>query len=397
MKLLIEGKSYTQDSIAEQIEEFKQQLTNNTYVNLLSTEWDVHFAAYAAWREVGGVLLINNPRDPKKFHKRTQAAIESRTFSEPSICFLTSGTTGNSKIVVHNRETLEHVGEMARQAPGWEPTDRPVTMQPAFTVGFWFFHLVPGIDRDFTLTCTTPNHNPKGLGNVLLTTPGQVDNARINVKDISYEGYRYVLCGASQVLPKHINFLFENGAQNIGKTYGSTETGAPTLIGHGTPDDPFNDCYRLEPLGNLYELKIIDRELWVRAPSFAVNINEFDALDSNGWYNTHDVFDTVDEEHYRFAGRRSDTVKMNGFNTNLLHAENTIEELFDCGVVSVIKRNRLGSDYLDMLYTNKDWNPTQEELHAVLDDQLPKCCIPKKCTWVEDVPRTPLGKKLRIT
>ena len=395
MEITVNGNVYNGSTLKNQINVYKNQLKTQSFINLLSTEHSEHMAAYLAWREVGGVLLVNNPRNPEKFHERTQKNMESIEFKKDSICFLTSGTTGNSKIVVHTKESLDVISKISKCAPGWEKNDRPVTMQPAFTVGYWYFHLLPGVDTDLKLICTTPNQNPAGLGNVLLTTPGQVDNARINVKNISYKDYRYVFCGASQVLPKHIDFLYNNGAEQVLKSYGSTETGAPTVLGE-SPRNEFSDCYDLKPLNDQYELKIVDRELWIRSPSICSNIEEF-GIESDGWYNTHDVFDTLDNELIRFAGRQSDTVKMNGFQTNLLHVENIIEELFDCGVVSVIRRNRLGSDYLDLLYTNKNWNPTQEQLHAKLDNQLPKCCIPKKCTWVEDVPRTPLGKKLRVT
>ena len=97
----------------------------------------------------------------------------------------------------------------------------------------------------------------------------------------------------------------------------------------------------------------------------------------------------------KFIARRSDIVKINGFQTNLLHIENQIEKEFDFGEIMVRKNHRLGSDYLELLYTNKNARPKVEDLKSNLKDKVPVCCIPRILIYSNSVPKTPLGKKCR--
>ncbi len=401
MKLIDKyGVTHTSKTLKDKISNTKKALVNNHYINLLSHAHEDHMAAYLAWLEVGGVILINNPYNPKEMQEQTIAQMDAMEFTEPSICFLTSGTTGFIKIVVHTESSIQHIAKVARCIPGWEPNDKLVSIMPAFTSGFWHFQLWPAIQENLnkTITMIPVDVNPAGLGNTLLTSPGQVDKARMLFGDkLDYSGY-YVCCGASQVLNRHIEEVFSRGAHGFGKTFGATETGAPSLI--GMTDLPpskyeFADCYKLEAIGGLYDLKLVDNELWIRSDGLCQNKHEFDLVDD--WMNTHDCFEFVEGQDnlMRFTGRKSDSVKMNGFIANLLEVENIMEAEFNCGTIMVKKHNRLGSDFLEVQYTNKDWKPKPDIIEEVLRDKMSKCCIPKKFTYIEDVPRTSMGKKKR--
>ena len=74
MKLIDKyGVTHTSKTLKDKISNTKKALVNNHYINLLSHAHEDHMAAYLAWLEVGGVILINNPYNPKEMQEQTIA------------------------------------------------------------------------------------------------------------------------------------------------------------------------------------------------------------------------------------------------------------------------------------------------------------------------------------
>jgi acyl-CoA synthetase (AMP-forming)/AMP-acid ligase II len=390
------NKCFTRTSLRDKINQYKKELKSKPYVNMLSKEWEDHLAVYTAWQEVGGTVLINNPLNPLDFQTRTLENMD-RLSPKDAICFLTSGTTGLNKIVVNKEKQLLHAARVVQSMPGWDPDDPLdyVSTMPAFTSGFWHIVLAPAVMVNKTCTMITPATNPTGLGNVLMTSTGALEQFKLQHPTLNFHGYKYVNAGASQVLPKHADIAFDRGAENFYITYGMSETTSPSLTRVTNIRDKNVDCMDFKPIeGSPYEIKLVDGELWVRGDGVCENAADFNSED--GWFKTNDYFDHVTDDLVRFNGRASDYVQMNGFKASLLVIENVIAES-DCinGEVLAVKHNRLGSDYIELKHTDPNIKITIAQIQDLLQDKLPKCNIPRQFTFVDSIPKNPLGKKMR--
>jgi len=372
---------------------FKKLLSNQSYVNLSSKNWVDHLSAYLAWQDVGGVLLVNNPLQPLQYQKSAIKNIENKKISKDSICFLTSGTTDFSKLVIQTEKQINYVKKTSVQLPGWENKDDLVSIMPAFTTGFWHLNLIPLVEKNKTIKMLDVNQSPNGLGNVLNTTSGALERIKHLHNNLDLSSYNYVSAGASQVLPKHANIAFNSGANGFYTIYGASEISSPTLYRITNCNDEYSDCYDWKPITDDTEIRLVNDELWVKSSGVCENIEDFDTED--GWLKTSDYWKTIGDDLVRFSGRYSDIIKINGFQTNLLHIENQIEEKFDLGEIMVRKKHRLGSDYLELLYTDKTVDIKVEDLKNKLKDMVPACCIPRILIHSDSIPKTSLGKRSR--
>jgi acyl-CoA synthetase (AMP-forming)/AMP-acid ligase II len=391
--LNIQGNLYKWQDIKCDVLRFKNLLSNQSYVNLSSKNWIDHLSAYLAWQDVGGVLLVNNPLQPPQYQENVTKIIENKKFSKDSICFLTSGTTAPSRLVIQTEKQINHVKNAALQLPGWQNNDEPVSVIPAFTTGFWHLNLIPSVEKDKTIKIITTDKKPNGLGTVLTASADALVRMKNIHKDLDLTGYNYVESGGSQVLPKHANIAFDSGARGFYVVYGASEISSPTLYRITNRNDEYVDCYDWKPISDNTEIQLVNGELWVKGTGICENKEDFDI--ENGWLKTSDYWETVTPEMVRFIGRRNDIVKINGFQTNLLHIENQIEKEFDFGEIMLRKNHKLGIDYLELLYTNKSTKFKVEDIKNKLKHTVPACCIPRNLVYSDNVPKTPLGKKCR--
>lgn len=379
--------------LSTKIKHYETELKRQHIVELCTADHSEHIAAYRAWQQVGGNILVNNPLNPEQFQADTRENIKQLELSEPSIVFLTSGTTSLSKPVINTRTQVEQALRTSVCLPGWEPTDQLVTHLPAFTSGFWHIVLFAMVEHERSVVFSKPDCNPSGLGTVLCTSAGALDKMRTAHPNFNFTGYRYVSAGASQVLKRHAEYVFANGSEGFYTIYGCTETTTPILTRSSTRLDNAVNCYNFEPITDDYQICLRDGELLVKGAGVCANKEDFE-LTSDGWFRTGDYW-IQSEDLVQFDGRRNDIVKMNGFKTNLLHVENIISSLTDLGDTLAVPRYRLGSDYLELFYTNSAAQVDRASVQNVLESQLSKCCIPSKFTHIDVIPRTALGKKTR--
>ena len=132
--------------------------------------------------------------------------------------------------------------------------------------------------------------------------------------------FNKICCGASQILDRHVNYVFDNGGKAFNNLYGATEIGSPVLS-HLT-----------------YEKSEYSKWLLVD------ELCEFD----NGElvYNKHRTGDKfiIEDDMIKYVGRTNDIVKINGYTCNLLDIENIIEEHIGQGMALAIPKNKMGTD-----------------------------------------------------
>jgi acyl-coenzyme A synthetase/AMP-(fatty) acid ligase len=138
--------------------------------------------------------------------------------------------------------------------------------------------------------------------------------------------------------------------------------------------------------------KLVGEELYVRGQSVCETFKEF--KHDGDWFSTGDLWHTRGNL-YEFKGRNNDIVSINGYQCSLLLNENATEERTSLGESIAIVRNRLGSDWIEVFYTNPKVNIDQKKLKQIYSAVLPEYAIPKKYTYIKQIPRSSLGKKIR--
>jgi len=353
------------------VNDFKIRLRSESYVTLESMDHLEHISAYLAWKEVGGNIFVKSPLLPKLQKEHLDREL-SKLQLENNIVFHTSGTTGYPKLVVQDETFINNTESLSTKILGWHKDTRYLNILPAFTTGFWHIILPAFIKNDATLILSSRetltmdfSHKP----NLTIFVPGIIDQLKSRNIKLPLQIFEQVMCGASQVLPRHAKFCFDNGCNVFHHIYGSTEIGSPVLS-HMSCEMNYNvNC--LHPTN---KVEIIDGELIYNGIS------------------TGDLFDKVDGM-IRFKGRTNDLVKINGYMCSLLLIENILEELNYLGETLATVKNKMGTDYVELYYT--EGNPDVTYIKEKLLPLVPECAIPLKYSKVESIPKNTLNKKIR--
>lgn len=374
------------------IEAEKKLSTNSIYV-LESSDHADHIAAYVAWNNVGGNIFIKSPLLPIEQSINLDDQIRNRKFSN-SIIFHTSGTTGQPKIVVHTYKQMSQAVKMSTESLGWDNDNTYLNFIPAFTSGFW--HIVNAPLYHYNCNVVLGSRETMELDfkqdvNSILLVPALVDYLRINNVDIDFSKFKKVGVGGSQVLRRHAEHCFNKGAKIFSHLYGQTEICSPILGRETDVLDDFVEFMRVSAKADA-ESKIVNQELWIRGPSVCENKDEFNTED--GWIKTGDLWEQQGDL-IKFLGRNNDIVKINGYFCSLVLIENIAEVETDLGETIAIPRNTMGSDWIELFYTNKNAIVDKEKLLDIYKTKVPKCNIPLKYTYTETISKNSLGKKVR--
>lgn len=366
--------------------------TNNVYV-VNTADYIEHIAAYIAWTKVGGNIFVKSTLLPEHQSKILDEKIKDYPYQN-TICFHTSGTTGVPKLVVHSVEQMNQFAIMSTNNMGWDSETKFLNYIPAATSGFWHIVLPPALTHNATIVLGARDNLIENFNedvNLVILVPALLDMIRINNINLDFSKFKRICCGASQVLKRHAETAFNLGAKEFNHMYGATEIGSPILHRATTHVDEYVEYLEMEDTVAT-QFKIVDDELYVKGQSLCVNYKEFSHEDE--WFKTNDLWEQQGNL-IKFAGRSNDIVKINGYQCSLLLIESLIEDKTNLGEALAIPRNSMGSDYIELVYTNKDSKIDKKELATMLEVYLPNRNIPRKYTHVESLPKTSLGKKIR--
>lgn len=369
------------------IAKFKKALKKNRIVTLNSAMHDDHVAAYTAWLEVGGNIFVKSPLLPAEQATFLDLQVKKHT-QDNTIIFHTSGTTGVPKLITHTQKQFNQTIKMTRNAMGWEKNTKFLNFIPAFTSGFWHIVIPSLIYNDSSLILGSKEticNDFQADANLTILVPALIDQLRIKRQSIDLSKFSKICSGASQVLNRHAKWCFDNNAKVFNHMYGMTEICSPILHRETSSLDEYVEYLNLSPIAD-NEFKLVDKELWVKGPSLCEGSGE--------WFQTNDLWEE-DNEKIKFVGRKNDVVKINGYQCSLLLIENTAEEKTTLGDTIAIKRNSLGSDWVELFYTNKHAIINKKELKSIFEPIVPKCNIPKRYTYIDQIPRNAYGKKTR--
>jgi acyl-coenzyme A synthetase/AMP-(fatty) acid ligase len=391
MKIILNQQTV---DLTQQCRWAKKQLQDNQVYTLCSNDYLDHVAAYLVWLNQGGNIFVKAPGLPPEQDQHVAHCLSQQTLQN-AIIFHTSGTTGFPKLVINHRQQIEQAWQMSTEALGWSNQTNFLTFVPPYTTGFWHIILPAAVAHNSTLTIGSKEHAAKHLNdsgcNATILVPGLINRLRSLSTPVDLSTYHVVGVGASQVNQTHVNYVFDRGAQKFAHLYGASEIASPLLSRATTSRNDNNEWLNL-PCHGQNQIKFVENELWVSGTSVCSNYQEFEHQDQ--WIKTGDLWEQ-DGELVRFMGRSNDIVKMNGFKTNLTFVETVLEERTNLGECMAVLRHTAGFDWLEVLYTNSQALPNYKQMAPRLNSVLSKCNIPKKYTWVEHIPKNPLGKKLR--
>jgi acyl-coenzyme A synthetase/AMP-(fatty) acid ligase len=351
-----------------------------------------HIAAYLAWKSVGGNIFIRSSLLPKEQCEFLNKEIKKLNVSN-SIMMHTSGTTGFPKIVINHERQIAQAIKMSTSVLGWGKDTKFLNFLPPFTSGFWHIVLPEIIHHNCELILGNKNNIADSFDlnvNLTVLVPALVDLINARKIPVNFDKFQKLLLGGAQVLNRHAEFIFNNSARSLVHAYGTTEICSPILCRETNHKDDFVEYIELSPHADA-KSKLVNGELYIAGDSLCSNYTDFKHEDE--WFITSDIWEQKDNL-IKFVGRSNEIIKINGYQCSLLLVEKIAEEKTNLGESLAVLRNSIGTDWVELYYTNKN-EINVKELKEIFKDFLVPCNIPRKYTYIDQLPRNGLGKKIR--
>jgi fatty-acyl-CoA synthase len=348
-----------------------------------------------------------------------RAAGDSRNphvdFSCPLLIVYTSGTTGRPKGAVLRQEALLWNGVMSQHMHGLNPDDHVLTVLPFFHVGGLNIQTTPALHYGATVTIhsrftpdaaltTIARERPTLTVLVPATIQAIADHPDWASTDLS--SLKAVSTG-SQIVPPHLIERFVVRGVPVLQVYGSTET-CPIAVYTRLGGDLTRAGSTGLP-GLCCEAMVIDDagaelppetpgEIAVRGPNVFVEYwgNEAATREVlyNGWFRTGDIGRRDADGYFFVHDRKKNMIISGGENIYPAEVERVLLEHPDVADCGVIGRPDPRWDEVPVAYVipRAGCRADAEALTAHLLTQLARFKVPREFVFVEDLPRTALGK-----
>ncbi|MCU0342341.1 MAG: o-succinylbenzoate--CoA ligase [Ignavibacterium sp.] len=335
----------------------------------------------------------------------TTANLETKIFSTPdtkdeAVVIFTSGSTGRTKGVVHTFSSLINSIQNGNRILNHQEKDRWLASLPFYHIGgfqiicrslFYGCSIIfPQSLQTQDLTKSVQEFNPTHIS--LVSTQLQ----RLIHQNFSPdESLRVSLIGGGFI---DDGLMLE--ADKLGwkpyRVYGSSETGS--LITAISADEikvkPQSSGKAFEDV----EIRVSNEsEILIKSNSLFINYlgNEKETSSKliNGWYHSGDL-GFIDNEGYLFIeARRTDLIVSGGENVNPLEVEKVIHQMPSIRDVCVFpKQNKTWGQIVACALVCDDQTIGEKNIKDFLKQYLAGYKIPKQYFFVDELPRTSLGK-----
>jgi fatty-acyl-CoA synthase len=340
------------------------------------------------------------------------------------LCY-TSGTTGNPKGVLysHRSNILHAIAQGLADALGMCSSDRVMPVVPMFHANAWglpYGAAMHGADLVMPGPYLAAEPLARLIAEERVTAAGAVPTIWMDLlRHADEEGadlssMRMVACGGSAVPRSLMEAFEERHGMRIVQAWGMTETSPvgsvahpPANVSHEEHWDLRSTAGRLLPL---VEGRIVDDdgnelpcdgqatgELEVRGPWVAREYYEDPAGAEkfhDGWLRTGDVASIDERGFVRISDRAKDVIKSGGEWISSVELENEImghEGVAEAAVVA-IPDEKWSERPLACVVREEGSDVSAEELRDHLADRVAKWWIPDEFAFIDEVPKTSVGK-----
>ena len=333
----------------------------------------------------------------------------------PLLIVYTSGTTGRPKGAVLRQEALLWNGMMSQHMHGLNSEDHVLTVLPFFHVGGLNIQTTPALQHGATVTIL-PRFTPDAALAAIIrdrptltvlvpaTIQAITDHPDWAATDLS--SLKAVSTG-SQIVPPHLIEQFVSRGVPVLQVYGSTET-CPIAVYTRLGGDLSRTGSTGLP-GLCCEAVVIDDkgvelppdtpgEIAVRGPNvfFEYWRNEAATRETlrEGWFRTGDIGRRDADGYFFVHDRKKNMIISGGENIYPAEVERVLLEHPDVADCGVIGRPDPRWDEVPVAYVipRAGCRADAEALKAHLLTQLARFKVPREFVFVEDLPRTALGK-----
>jgi fatty-acyl-CoA synthase len=333
----------------------------------------------------------------------------------PLLIVYTSGTTGRPKGAVLRQEALLWNGVMSQHMHGLTSDDHVLTVLPFFHVGGLNIQTTPALHHGATVTIhsrfapdttlvTFEHDRPTLTVLVPATIQAVTDHPAWATTDLS--SLKAISTG-STIVPPHLMDRFVARGVPVLQVYGSTET-CPIAVYTRLGGDLSREGSTGLP-GLCCEAAIIDDdgkelppdtpgEIAVRGPNvlseYWRNTEATSEALNDGWYRSGDIGRRDTDGYFWVHDRKKNLIISGGENIYPAEVERVLLEHPDVAECGVIGRADARWDEVPIAYVirRKGCSVEAEALQTHIQLQLARFKVPREIIFVEDLPRTALGK-----
>ena len=335
--------------------------------------------------------------------------------SHPLLIVYTSGTTGRPKGAVLRQEALLWNGAMSQHMHGLTSDDHVLTVLPFFHVGGLNIQTTAALHHGATVTihrrfapdaalATIARDRPTLTVLVPTTIQAVTDHPAWATTDLS--SLKAISTG-STIVPQFLMDRFIARGVPVLQVYGSTET-CPIAVYTRLGGDLSREGST--GLTGLYcEAAIVDEaghelppetpgEIVVRGPNVFCEYwgNESATHDAlhDGWYRTGDIGRRDADGYFWVHDRKNNLIISGGENVYPAEVERVLTEHPEVSECGVIGRPDPRWDEVPIAYVIRrpGCSVDAESLKAHVQTQLARFKVPRDIVFVDDLPRTALGK-----
>jgi fatty-acyl-CoA synthase len=332
----------------------------------------------------------------------------------PLLILYTSGTTGRPKGAVLRQEALLWNGVMSQHMHGLAPDDHVLTVLPFFHVGGLNIQTTPALHHGATVTihsrftpdaALTAFARDRPTLTVLVPAIIQAVTDHPDWATTDLSSLKAVSTG-STIVPPHLIERFTVRGVPVLQVYGSTETcpvavytrlggdlsriGSTGLPGLCCAAAVIDDAGAELPPDTPGEIAVcgpnVFFEYWGNAAATQASLRD-------GWFRTGDIGRRDGDGYFFVHDRKKNMIISGGENIYPAEVERVLLEHPDVADCGVIGRADAKWDEVPVAYViPRNGRADAEALKAHVLTQLARFKVPREFVFVDDLPRTALGK-----